>query len=99
MYATTTITKSGQITLGKQFRDALGVKPGDKITIRKNQNGGITIERRLSDEEFLEQLDNIHAFYNHGKKSLDSTDAVAAVRSYRDGKNATINAYYQEKYL
>lgn len=50
------ITKSGQVTLPKELRDFLGVKPGEKITFNKDATG-ITIRRRLTDEEFTQALD------------------------------------------
>lgn len=93
---TMTITKSGQVTLPKELRDFLGVKVGGKITFRKNQNE-VYITRRLSDEEFLEHLDKIRK--KHGSKAEDTTDAVEAVRAYRDGKIASINSNYEEKYV
>ncbi len=53
---TTTITKSGQITLTKSARELLGVKLGDRLTV-KSQGSKIIIEPRQSDEEFLKELD------------------------------------------
>ena len=55
---TVTITKSGQVTLPKELRDFLGVKPGQKITFNKERDG-VSINRRLSDEEFFEKLDSL----------------------------------------
>lgn len=55
---TVTITKSGQVTLPKELRDFLGVGLGQKITFKKGADS-VLIERRISDDEFLEKLDSL----------------------------------------
>lgn len=55
---TTTITKSGQITLTKAARENLGVKNGDKVVI-DFKKGKLVVEPRLSDDEFLKALDGM----------------------------------------
>ena len=92
---TMTITKSGQVTLPKELRDFLGVKTGGKITFKKGQNE-VYISRRLSDEEFLAHLENIRK--KHGSSTKIIPDATSAVRTYRDGKVASVNSDYKEKY-
>lgn len=58
---TVTITKSGQVTLPKELRDFLGVKPGQQITFDKEKNG-VSIHRKLNRDEFFAELDkNISA--------------------------------------
>jgi antitoxin PrlF len=42
---TTTITVKGQVTLPKKVRDAVGLKPGDKVEVRVTATGGIYIEK------------------------------------------------------
>ena len=49
------ITKSGQVTLPKELRDFLGVKPGEKI-IFDTDDKGVYIKRKLSFEEYTEAL-------------------------------------------
>ena len=93
---TMTITKSGQVTLPKELRDFLGVKIGSKITFRKTQNE-VYITKRLSDDEFLERLSSIRK--KHGSSTKNTTDAVDAVRAYRDGKIKSVNSGYKEKYV
>jgi antitoxin PrlF len=41
---TATLTSKGQITLPKQVRDRLGVKPGDRIAFRERADGAIVVE-------------------------------------------------------
>jgi antitoxin PrlF len=42
---TTTITQKGQVTLPKQVRDAVGLKPGDEVEVRATASGGVYIEK------------------------------------------------------
>ena len=93
---TVTISKSGQITLPKELREFLGVKIGERITFRKKRDE-VSIARKLSDKEFLEQIDKIHQKY--GSSSRNMPDAVEAVRAFREGRIESINKEYAEKYL
>ena len=94
MYSAT-ITKSGQVTLPKELRDFLGVKPGGRVTFRKGRDE-VSIMRKMSDEEFLAGLDAISKKYGSDKKKMP--DAIKAVRELRDGKNEALNNYYKEKF-
>lgn len=49
--ARTTLTSKGQITLPKEVREQLGLKPGDRVEIYVDQDGRAVIERTLSLEE------------------------------------------------
>lgn len=93
---TVTITRSGQVTLPKELRDFLGVKPGQKITFRRNKDQ-VSIPRRLSDQEFLDQLAAIRQ--KHGSSAKNIPDAAEAVRAYREGKDEKLNKLYVEEYL
>lgn len=42
---TTTITVKGQVTLPKAVREAVGLKPGDKVEVRATASGGVYIEK------------------------------------------------------
>ena len=44
-----TLTSKGQITIPKAVRDALGVKPGDRITFHVHENGTVTVEAATID--------------------------------------------------
>jgi antitoxin PrlF len=49
--ARATITSKGQITIPKEVRDRLGLKPGDRVEIHVDPEGRAVIERTLSLEE------------------------------------------------
>jgi antitoxin PrlF len=53
----TTITVKGQVTLPKKVRDAVGLKPGDKVEIRATASGGIFIEKPGTSRSYRERLD------------------------------------------
>jgi AbrB family looped-hinge helix DNA binding protein len=53
----TTITVKGQVTLPKKVRDAVGLKPGDKVDIRATASGGIFIEKPGTSQGYRERLD------------------------------------------
>jgi antitoxin PrlF len=53
----TTITVKGQVTLPKKVRDAVGLKPGDKVDIRATASGGIFIEKPGTSRSYRERLD------------------------------------------
>ena len=41
----TTVTVKGQVTLPKSVRDAVGIKPGDRVEVRATASGGVLIEK------------------------------------------------------
>lgn len=90
--AVTTMTKTGQVTVGKELRKLLGVKPGDKVYL-DFKNGAVRIQPVPSNEEFLAALDAIGT-----KKDIPRIDAEEAVRAFRDGKSEVILADYRKKY-
>ncbi len=42
---TTTVTVKGQVTLPKKLREAVGIKPGDKVDMLATAAGGIVIRK------------------------------------------------------
>lgn len=56
MSVTATLTRTGQITIPKWVREALGVEPGQRITFRK-EKGKITLEREKTASEIAEEID------------------------------------------
>jgi len=42
---TTTVTVKGQVTLPKSVRDAVGIKPGDRVEVRATASGAIIVEK------------------------------------------------------
>jgi antitoxin PrlF len=41
----TRLTVKGQVTLPKAAREAAGIRPGDKVTVRVRPEGGLIVER------------------------------------------------------
>jgi len=54
---TTTITVKGQVTLPKEVRDAVGLKPGDKVEVRATATGGVYIEKPGTSRSYRERLE------------------------------------------
>jgi antitoxin PrlF len=54
---TTTITVKGQVTLPKKVRDAVGLKPGDKVEVRATASGGVYIEKPGASQSYRGQLE------------------------------------------
>jgi antitoxin PrlF len=54
--ATTAITAKGQVTLPKRIREAVGLKPGDKVDVRATASGGVYIEKPGTSQRYRERL-------------------------------------------
>jgi antitoxin PrlF len=54
---TTTITAKGQVTLPKKVRDAVGLKPGDRVEVRATASGGVYIEKPGTSQSYRERLE------------------------------------------
>jgi antitoxin PrlF len=54
--ATTTITVKGQVALPKRIREAVGLKPGDKVDVRATASGGVYIEKPGASQRYTERL-------------------------------------------
>src|SRR5262249_40525426 len=53
----TTITVKGQVTLPKEVREAVGLKPGDKVEVRATASGGVYIEKPGAGRSYRERLE------------------------------------------
>jgi AbrB family looped-hinge helix DNA binding protein len=49
---TTTVTIKGQVTLPKQVRDAVGIKPGDRVEVSATASGGVLIKKAEKAEDY-----------------------------------------------
>lgn len=52
----TTVTVKGQVTLPKSVRDAVGIKPGDRVEVRATASGGVLIEKADGKDDYLARL-------------------------------------------
>ena len=50
------IDDRGRLTLPAKLRDSLNIKPGDRLTIKINQDNTITLQKKPSKEEIFEKL-------------------------------------------
>lgn len=53
---TTTITQKGQVTLPKHVREAVGLKPGDRVDVRATASGGVYIEKPGRSSDYQARL-------------------------------------------
>ncbi len=52
----TTVTVKGQVTLPKQVRDSVGIKPGDRVDVRSTASGAILIEKAGVKDDYKERV-------------------------------------------
>jgi AbrB family looped-hinge helix DNA binding protein len=70
---TTTVTVKGQVTLPKKVRDAVGIKPGDKVEVRATASGGVYIEKPGAADDYKARL---YALANKRLIRGTSTDEI-----------------------
>ena len=78
----TTLTSKNQLTLPKQVRDELDIKPGDRLVFRK-QGGKYVIEARKR----RSALDFAGALHDPGRPALSQKDIKSA------GPDAALERY------
>lgn len=47
----TKVTVKGQVTLPKAVREAAGIRPGDRVSVRARPEGGVLVEREANARE------------------------------------------------
>jgi AbrB family looped-hinge helix DNA binding protein len=52
----TTVTIKGQVTLPKKVRDAVGIKPGDRVDLHPTAAGTVIIEKVGSVDDYKARL-------------------------------------------
>lgn len=76
------ITKSGQVTLPKELRDFLGVKPGEKIVFDRDE-AHIIIKRKPSFEEYTAAINrNLSAKTKRIAKKSAGLTVSEMIQSY-----------------
>ena len=58
MIYSATLTRTGQITVPKGVREIIGIKPGQKVIFEK-KGDKVVLSKRVSDEEFFAEIDQI----------------------------------------
>lgn len=53
---TTTMTVKGQVTIPKEVRDAIGIKPGDQLDVRATASGGVYIHKAGVEDDYKARL-------------------------------------------
>jgi AbrB family looped-hinge helix DNA binding protein len=57
----TTVTVKGQVTLPKAVRDAVGIKPGDRVEVRATASGNVVIEKAGAESDYRRRLEALAA--------------------------------------
>ena len=58
----TKVTVKGQVTLPKSVREAAGIRPGDRVTVRLRPEGGVIVEAeaaRKSEQAYKNRLEDM----------------------------------------
>ncbi len=53
---TKTITAKGQVTIPKAVREAVGIKPGDKVDVCATASGGVYVEKPGASKDYEARL-------------------------------------------
>lgn len=87
------MTVKGQVTIPKDVRDALGLKPGEPVEFDWNAAGEAVIRKPASDHENerakkMQRIRETAARFAH--LFPEGTDAVAYVRDLRGGEDPAL---------
>jgi len=96
MIYTTTITKSGQISLPKAIREALNLSIGEKVTLDCSKSK-LIIKRKMTDEEFFAKMDSLISDKTRSLFKKNAGKSVSELKAeYETTKNFKND--YKEKY-
>lgn len=96
MYAST-ITKTGQATIPKDVREALGVHFGERIYFTVNRDKTVSVAREMTEQEARAYLDSFNTEETRRLIKLHAGKTVSELREEWD-KSPAGRAYYREKY-
>jgi AbrB family looped-hinge helix DNA binding protein len=78
-----TLTSKGQVTIPKPIRDALGVRPGDRVRFVRLDNGTVVVEPETVDVRSLQGMFKHRVKRRISVEEMDEAIAKAVVESLR----------------
>jgi antitoxin PrlF len=75
---TTKLTSKGQVTIPKHIRDAIGLRPGQRVEFRVGENGTVVIQR--AKEQKPPAKDRFAAARGIAKTKLTTDQLMALLR-------------------
>ena len=76
------VTSKGQITLPKELRKSLGIKPGDRVSFQKTEKGNYELIAKTK------TMEDIRGIISYDGPPLSTDDIVELVRRSRRGDGA-----------
>lgn len=82
MMHTTSLTSKGQVTIPKDIREKLGLKPGDRVIFDQAKDGTVQVRRAQHAEEIAGMLKQYARGQAPAKQEIKEISAQAAVERY-----------------